>query len=267
MVTGTVDFQFDGALALVTLCQPGRFNAMSRAMWRQLELGFAELALRPGLRCVVVCGAGGNFCAGGDISEYPEFRFERQSLQEFHENTVWGALQAMLDCDLPVVARIDGNCIGAGLEIASCCDIRIAARSARFGAPIARLGFPMAPRELQLVLAQAGAQVAREMLFEAAVLDTARMQACGFLNRTVDDGALAAHVLETAGRVAALPPGAARLNKRAIRALASTAPSTGNRPHGDAAMAELLGTAYDYAGEPEHRAGIEAFIAGRSPAR
>ena len=156
MVTGTVDFQFDGALALVTLCQPGRFNAMSRAMWRQLELGFAELALRPGLRCVVLCGAGGNFCAGGDISEYPEFRFERQSLQDFHENTVWGALQAMLDCNLPMVARIDGNCIGAGLEIASCCDIRIGARSARFGAPIARLGFPMAPRELQLVLAQVG---------------------------------------------------------------------------------------------------------------
>ena len=266
-MTGTVDFQFDGALALVTLCQPGRFNAMSRAMWRQLELGFAGLAGRPGLRCVVLCGAGGNFCAGGDISEYPEFRFERQSLQDFHENTVWGTLQAMLDCDLPMVARIDGNCIGAGLEIASCCDIRIAARSARFGAPIARLGFPMAPRELQLVLAQVGAQVAREMLFEAAVLDTARMLACGFLNRSVDDGALASHVLETARRVGALPPGAARLNKRAIRALALTGLAGGSRPSGDAGMTEMVGTAYDYASDPEHRAGIEAFIAGRSPAR
>lgn len=57
---------------------------------------------------------------------------------------MWCALQAMRDCDVPVLAQIEGNCMGAGLEIASCCDIRIAADSARFGAPIARLGFPMA---------------------------------------------------------------------------------------------------------------------------
>lgn len=101
----------------------------------------------------------------------------------------------------------------------------------------------------------------------ALALVTPRMFACGFLNRLVDDGALAAHLLETARRVGALPPGAARLNKRAIRALASTAPMTGSRPHGDPAMAELVGTAYDYASDAEHRAGIEAFIAGRSAAR
>ena len=57
----------------------------------------------------------------------------------------------MLDCDVPLLALIEGNCMGAGLEIASCCDIRIAGASSRFGAPIARLGFPMAPRELDLL--------------------------------------------------------------------------------------------------------------------
>mgnify|MGYP003481811107 CR=1 FL=1 len=61
------------------------------------------------------------------------------------------ALQAMLDCDLPLVAQIDGACIGGGLEIAACCDIRIAGAGARFGVPIAKLGFPMAPAELEIV--------------------------------------------------------------------------------------------------------------------
>jgi enoyl-CoA hydratase len=101
---------------------------------------------RPALRA----GARGGrriFCAGGDISEYAVVPLRRASLREFHENEVWGALQAMLDCDVPMVAQIEGACMGAGLEIASCCDMRIAGDTAKFGAPIAKLGFPMAPRE------------------------------------------------------------------------------------------------------------------------
>ena len=175
----------DQGIALVTLSHPGKFNAMSRSMWRELRAGFVELQATPGVRCVLVRGAGGHFCAGGDISEYASFRFEEQSLRAFHEDEVWGGLQAMLDCDVPIVAQIDGNCMGAGVEIASCCDIRIASDAARFGAPIARLGFPMAPREAQLVIREAGALTAREMLLEAAVLDAAVMLQRGFVNRVV----------------------------------------------------------------------------------
>lgn len=120
---------------------------MSLAMWRQLRTVFEQVRDDPQLRCVLVRGEAGHFCAGGDIAEYPAFRFDTTQLRAFHEDTVWGALQAMLDCDVPLLAHIDGNCMGAGLEIASCCDVRIAGNTARFGAPIARLGFPMAPRE------------------------------------------------------------------------------------------------------------------------
>jgi enoyl-CoA hydratase/carnithine racemase len=72
----------------------------------------------------------------------------------------------MLRCDVPVVAQIEGNCMGAGVEIACCCDIRTAGASAKFGAPIARLGFPMAPREAKLVSDALGGLTAREMLLE-----------------------------------------------------------------------------------------------------
>ena len=260
-VAGVVHFQRHGALAVATLCQDGKFNAMSRAMWRDLRDGFVSIAADNELRCVLVRGAGGSFCAGGDIAEYPEFRFDQQRLRDFHESEVWGALQAMLDCDQVLIAQIEGNCIGAGLEIASCCDLRIAAESSKFGAPITRLGFPMAPRELQLVMRQVGGATAREMLLEAAMLDAPRLLQAGFLNRIADDKNLDGVVQASARRVCALAPGAARMNKRAMRALSSA----GSAEDGGHGLAAMLGSAYDYADSAEHREGIAAFLDKRKP--
>jgi enoyl-CoA hydratase/carnithine racemase len=253
-VTGQVQLRRDGATAFITLCNPPRLNAMSRAMWRELKAAALSLQADDSLRCVIVVGEGGAFCAGGDIAEYPGFRFEPAALADFHENDVWGALAALLACDLPLVAQIDGACMGAGIEIASCCDIRIAGEGARFGAPIARLGFPMAPREAQLVAGAVGELTAREMLLEAAVLGAAEMKARGFLTRVVPDGDVAREALATAGRIAALAPQAARMNKQALRAL-----------RGGADAARLAGRAYDYASSREHREGIQAFLDKRRP--
>jgi Enoyl-CoA hydratase/isomerase len=165
-----------GAQAVrVVLAHPGKRNAMSRAMWRQLRSVFEELQLRPGLRCIVLQGEGEAFCAGGDISEYADFRFHPESLAAFHEGEVWPALHAMLQCDVPLVAAIEGACMGAGVELASCCDSRLAADTAQFGAPIAKLGFPMAPREAALVLSEVGPAKTRQMLLEAAVFGADQM--------------------------------------------------------------------------------------------
>jgi enoyl-CoA hydratase/carnithine racemase len=250
-VSGAVHLALEGPLARVTLSHPGKFNAMSRAMWRELAAVFAQLQRHEALRCVLVQGEGGHFCAGGDIAEYPQFRFDARSLAAFHEEDVWGGLAAMLACDLPLLAAIEGNCMGAGMEIASCCDIRVACASARFGAPIARLGFPMAPREAQLVARAAGEATAREMLLEAAVLDAAEMKARGFLQQVLAEGEVGPQARTRAGRICALAPQAARLNKRTLRALAE-----GRLPAG----------AYDYAPGAEHREGIAAFLEKRKPA-
>ena len=252
---GQVGLIIDGALARVSLCHPGKFNAMSRAMWLELRAIFLALQAREDLRCVIVAGDAGHFCAGGDISEYPAFRFEEAALRDFHETDVWGGLGAMLACDLPVVAQIEGNCLGAGLEIASCCDIRVAGEGARFGAPIARLGFPMAPREAQLVAREAGAATAREVLLEAAVLGAQEMKARGFLHAVLPDAGVAADALVRAQRIVALAPRAARLNKQTLRAL-----STG------VSIESVVDRAYHYADHAEHREGVEAFVARRRPA-
>src|SRR3989344_6395270 len=152
----------------VTPRHSGGLNAMSRGMWGQLRGGVVDIQQRSDVRCVLIAGEGDAFCAGGDISEYPGFRFDAAALRDFHENDVWGGLNAMLQCDVHIVAQIRGACMGAGVEIASCCDIRVAGSGARFGAPIAKLGFPMAPREAQLVAGAVGDVAAPQMLVEAA---------------------------------------------------------------------------------------------------
>jgi enoyl-CoA hydratase/carnithine racemase len=248
---GQIHFSSQGPIALVTLSHPGKLNAMSRAMWRELRAVFERIQASGEWRCVLVQGEGASFCAGGDISEYPEFRFDESALREFHENDVWGGLAAMLDCDVPLVAQIEGACMGAGMEIASCCDIRIAGESAKFGAPIAKLGFPMAPREAQLVARAAGELTAREILLEAVVLPAAEMKARGFLNRVAPDNEVAGEAAASAQRIAALAPQAARLNKQALRAYARRLE---------------LHEPYRYADSGEHREGIAAFLEKRKPA-
>jgi enoyl-CoA hydratase/carnithine racemase len=257
-MAGQVRLAMQGQVGRVTLSHPGKLDAMSRAMWRELRETFERIQRDPALRCVVVGGTNGSFCAGGDIAEYPSFRFDPESLRRFHEEDVWGALAAMLACEVPLVAHIDGTCMGAGLEIACCCDLRIAGMGARFGAPIGRLGFPMAPRELQLVAAVAGEATLRELLLEGALLDAREMKARGFVQRLVPNEDLALEVEGTAARIAQLAPQAARMNKRLLRRLAGRAP--------DAPLeSDLLARAYDYASSTEHREGISAFLEKRPP--
>ena len=156
-----ITFQRQDHISTVVLNSPDKLNAMSRAMWRDLRAAFLEIQTDSSTRCVLLRGAGAHFCAGGDIAEYPAFRFDEAKLRRFHEEEVWGALAAMLDCDVPIVAQIQGVCMGAGVEIASACDLRLAADDAKFGAPIARLGFPMAPKAwAEEVLAQIEKKVA-----------------------------------------------------------------------------------------------------------
>ncbi len=274
-----IDLRIDGAVATITLRNAARRNAMTRAMWRELRaaaesLEYSEnnscsrnipLGYSP-IRCVIIQGEARHFCAGGDISEYPEFRFQEASLRAFHEGEVAPALHALLACGMPLIAQIEGNCMGGGLEIAACCDIRIAGQGATFGAPIAKLGMPMAPQELAIVLRNAGEATVREMLLEARSFTAEQMQARGFVQRIVADDAVAAEVLATAQRICALSPQAARLNKQALRQICK--PNTSAAPWNIAAEAiDNIVNAddpYAYASSAEHREGIAAFLEKRS---
>ncbi|RYF81822.1 MAG: enoyl-CoA hydratase/isomerase family protein [Comamonadaceae bacterium] len=252
--SATIAIQRHQKLATVTLRNPERLNAMTRAMWRSLRTVFDELSADASLRGVLVCGEGAAFCAGGDISEYPAFRFEPESLRAFHEDEVWAALAAILACPVPVVAQIAGPCMGAGIEIASCCDIRLAGESAKFGAPIAKLGFAMAPREAALVQGAIGDVLARDMLLAAGVHGAARLREAGFLTAVLPDAELSDACARKLAQVATLAPQAARAHKALMRGLQAGQP-----------VAQWLTTAYDYADSAEHREGIHAFLDKRTP--
>jgi enoyl-CoA hydratase len=241
-------------IARVCIANPGKLNALSVAMWHQLRAAFEGLD-PTSTRVVVVHGAGGAFAAGGDIDEFPQFRFDETTLRDFHEHAVAPALHAMYGCDLPVMAQIEGLCIGGGLEIAACCDLRICGQSSRFGIPIARLGFPLAPLEAQLLARVLPPTLLRELLIEARLLDAPEALARGLVNRVLPDADVAAEVQRSALRIAGLSPQALRLNKITLRQLAAGGPS-----------ADELRAHYAYAPSHEHREGLAAFIAGR-PAR
>lgn len=243
-------------IARLTLSNPGKHNALSVDMWRALRAHFARLNADPqAVRVLIVRGEGGHFASGGDIEEFPGFRFDAATLARFHEEDVRPALHAMLACDVPLVAQIDGACIGGGLEVAACCDLRIAGLGSRFGVPIAKLGFPMAPAELEIVAAVVGAGVLREMLIEARVWSAQEAYARGLLSQVVPDDQVAAQARAAAERIAALSPQALRLNKRALRQFAPLPASSAaeRSPH------------YAYAASAEHREGLAAFNEKRRP--
>lgn len=255
-MSGTVEIRRDGATATVTLSHPDKLNAICAAMWRALADGFAKLSADDALRCVVVRGADGNFAAGADIAEFPVVRGDAAAVRRYHMETIAPALEAIAACRHPTVAMIEGVCVGGGLEIACHCDLRIAAADSRFGVPINRLGFPMAPGELQGLLALAGRAVTLEILLEGRVFDATEARDKGLLTRVVPAAGLAAEVAATVARIAAGAPAAARINKATIRRL-SARPEPLDPAELDAHFA--------YAASRDHAEGVSAFLARRQP--
>jgi enoyl-CoA hydratase len=254
---GAITVARQGATTFVTLANHGKRNAIDIAMWHALRRVFEELqAMTPDTapRAIIVRGANDSFASGGDIVEFASFRFDESRLRDFHELTVEPALRAMLDCDIPVLAQIDGACIGGGLEIAACCDIRICGEASRFGAPISKLGFPMAPGEVAVLLRVAPEPVLRSMLLEAQLFDAARALTAGLVHAVVADADVAACTLERAQQICALAPGASRVNKRTLRQIARGGPSEEERR-----------AHFGYADSSDHREGIGAFIEKRPP--
>jgi enoyl-CoA hydratase len=258
-MSGCIVFDAAGpdGVARVLLANPGKHNAIDVAMWRDLRTLFERLQSLPvgdAPRAVIVCGEGGQFASGGDIQEFATFRFDEAKLHDFHEHTVAPALHAMLACDVPLLAQIDGACIGGGFEIAACCDIRVCGAASRFGAPIAKLGFPMAPSELALLARVASPATLREMLLEAHLIGAERALQLGLVHAVVADADVAGHALQRARAMAALPAHAARINKRTLRQLASGGPTADERR-----------AHFSYAPHAAHVEGITAFIEKRAP--
>jgi enoyl-CoA hydratase/carnithine racemase len=244
----------DGVIAIVTLSNPGKLNAIDISMWHGLSDTFRALSADESLRCVIVTGADGNFAAGADIEEFSSVRSNYAQGVDYHTKSIAQALDAIAQCIHPTIAAIEGVCVGGGLEIASACDLRIASPASRFGIPINRLGFPLAPGELQGLLQLVGKAVALEILLEGRVFDAAEAKEKGLLHRISEDVQVEAR--QTAQRIAQGAPLAARMNKKLARRLSPPVPPL---------TEEELRDAFSFFHSGDYREGVRAFLEKRKP--
>lgn len=246
----------DGPVATVILNRPERMNALNLPMWRGLAEAFEGLAADPSVRAVILRGAGTKaFAPGADIDEFDTLRADAQQAKDY-DKVMRRALDAVTTCPAPVVAMIYGACVGGGLELACCCDLRISGASGRFGVPINKISVVMAYPELAVIARIAGPAVASEILLEARILDAGEAYAKGLLTRVVEDDLVEAEVLATAKRIAGGAPLANRWHKQFIRRL-----STDPAPITPAELDEC----YTFLDTADYREGVAAFRDKRRP--
>lgn len=255
MNMGRIDIEANGEIATLTLNNPDKLNAIDLGMWQQLSRNMSELAVDRSIRCIVIRGAGDEaFAAGGDLEEFVSARTTLDQALHYH-GEVAAALTAIADCPHPTIALIRGACIGGGLEIAGACDLRIAADSARFGAPINKLGFSMYPGEMEGLLRLAGPAVVKEILLEGRILNAREAYEKGLLTRVVAESQVEDEAYASARRICSGAPLVAGWHKQWIHRLLD------GRPLSDAEKA----ASFAFLDTEDYREGLSAFLEKRKP--
>src|SRR5215813_5972221 len=244
----------DGDIATITLNRPGRLNALDKAMWQRLATIMASVADDDAIRCVILRGAGPAFGAGADVAEFASERDTPAKAATYAE-IMGAALNALRDCSVPTVAQIHGVCAGAGLEIAIHCDLRIAADSSKFGAPVQRLGVTMPYPEIAALIELVGHATALEILLEGRLFGAREAYEKGLLSRLVSEASLDDEVKATARRIADGAPLVHRWHKKFVRRLLDPSPLS----------AAEIAESYAACATEDYRAGITAFLAKERP--
>ncbi|MEE8196430.1 MAG: enoyl-CoA hydratase-related protein [Acidiferrobacterales bacterium] len=245
----------DGPIATVTLNNPAKRNALTKAAWVRLAEIMGDLSAEEALCCVIIRGAGNEaFAAGADISEFPSERANAVQAKSYGE-AVSDAIHAILECRHPTVAMIQGACTGGGLEIACACDLRISAESGRFGVPINRIGHALAYPEMKVVQSVVGRALVLEILLEGRILGAEEAQRRGLVNRVVPDDRIESEVYAAAERIAGGAPLVARANKKFARRLTDPAPLS----------QEEIDESYALCDSEDYKEGVQAFLAKRQP--
>ncbi|MBM3516292.1 MAG: enoyl-CoA hydratase [Alphaproteobacteria bacterium] len=205
-----------GAIGLLTFNNPARHNAVSLAMWRAGERLLGELEADPDVRVIMLRGAGGKaFVSGADISKFEEERASARAVVDYDAatNRMFDRLAA---CAKPTIAMIQGYCLGGGLALAVCCDLRFCSDDSVFGIPAARLGVAYPASGLRRLVALVGPAFAKEIMFTGARFDAAAARGMGLVNRVLSTDALATTVFGIAEGIAANAPLSVTAAKRII---------------------------------------------------
>ncbi|MFE9621750.1 enoyl-CoA hydratase/isomerase family protein [Streptomyces sp. NPDC006527] len=178
-------------VATVVLHHPAKRNAMTAAMWRALPPLLDKLAADPGVRALVLTGAGGTFCAGADISTL-------QGSPDEAQNLAVRAEEALAAFPKPTLAAVKGHCVGGGAQLAAACDLRFAEDGALFGVTPAKLGIVYPASATRRLVALVGPATAKYLLFSGELIDTERALRTGLVDEVLPAGELDERVAEFA---------------------------------------------------------------------
>ncbi len=192
----------EGPIGAITLDRPSKRNAICRAMWAALPSAVALLDNDAQIRVIVVRGAGGNFAAGADIAEFEEVYGTRERALEY-AGLMAGTMDAISGCSKPVLAAIDGICIGGGVALALACDMRFADDRASFAITPAKLGIAYCFADTHRLVQTVGAAAARDLLFSGRRIDAPAALRIKLVNELCPPGTLHAMVRDYAAVLSA----------------------------------------------------------------
>jgi enoyl-CoA hydratase/carnithine racemase len=215
-------WQRDGKVATITLNRPERKNPLTLESYAELRDTFRDLVYADDVKCIVIAGAGGNFCSGGDVHEIigPLVEMQRKGdmagLLAFTRMT-GDLVKAMRACPQPIVAAIDGVCAGAGAILAMASDLRYGTARAKVAFLFVRVGLAGADMGACNMLPRIiGAGRAAELLYSGRAMDGAEAERWGFFNKVSEPDALVADAQGMAKSLAAGPTFAHAMTKRCI---------------------------------------------------
>ncbi|MEZ6037475.1 MAG: enoyl-CoA hydratase-related protein [Planctomycetota bacterium] len=208
-----------GPLATITLDRPEARNAWSDEMCVQLVAALARADRAPDVRCAILTGAGKAFHAGGDVKAMKArsgmFAGDPAELRQRYVDGIQSVPRAIAQFQKPLLCAINGSAIGAGLDLACMCDLRFAARSATMGSTFVRVGLVPGDGGAFFLARTVGFPRALELMLNGRVLDADEALRIGLVHEVFDDAELQDKVVERALSIAALPPVAVQLTKRA----------------------------------------------------
>lgn len=253
MSDGTVDLSIEGGVASVTFNRPEARNAMTWAMYEQLQAICEQLRADASVRVVRFQGAGGEaFVAGTDIAQFQTFTTGDDGVD--YERRIDAAIALLESLPMPAVAVVQGWCVGGGLAIATACDFRIATPAAKFGVPIARtLGNCLSIANVARLVAAFGRPRVQRLLMLADLIAADEARACGYLLDVVPAEEIEAAAQQLCARLAGMAPVTQQVGKQTLlRLLRRELPEA----------EDLIRRCY---GSDDFREGVQAFVAKRAP--
>jgi enoyl-CoA hydratase/carnithine racemase len=244
----------DGPVARLTIDRPDKRNAMTAAMWAALPGVLAGLAEDGGVRVLVVTGAGPSFCAGADISDLLGGPDPADPMAAVRRDNL-AAQAALRDFPKPTVAMVRGHCIGGGVELAACCDLRFADPTAVFGVTPAKVGVVYTPSSTKALIDLVGPAMTKYLLFSGELIDAPTALRAGLVDRLLPAEDLEAEVHRFADVLAGRSALSQRATKQVIAALAA----------GSDGEAEVRGWYRETITSGELAEGVSAFAERRTP--